>query len=229
MSLTNGDNADNLETDTSNGRLPSDCRSPSNGAPHPSPRRFNRLPQHDENLAASGIRPETADAAGIVSCEDPRKVAEALNWNYSATQLVPVMGFNYWRADGKRELNYARVRPDHPRERDGKAIKYEAPVGKSNHAYFVPLAHCIAAYADAITPLIIVEGEKKALAIAQTGKAVVGISGVDAWSINRERDANGKKIGERELLPGLAAISWKERPVTICFDSDIAEKPTSRR
>ena len=42
-------------------------------------------------------------------------------------------------------------------------------------------------------------------------------------------DAEGKPVGERELIDDLAPIVWQGRPVLLCFDSDAATNPHVRR
>src|SRR5262249_13790793 len=42
------------------------------------------------------------------------------------------------------------------------------------------------------------------------------------WQQKREKDSAGRGIGERKLIPDLAAIPWQGRTVFICFDSDAA-------
>jgi hypothetical protein len=69
------------------------------------------------------------------------------------------------------------------------------------------------------------EGMKKAAKADQEGFPCLGLVGVDAWSKPRKKDAAGRRIGKRELLPDLSVVAWTGRVVTIVYDSDLAEKP----
>ena len=71
-------------------------------------------------------------------------------------------------------------------------------------------------------PLVITEGEKKAIAADQFGFPCVGLVGVYGWTQKRVRDADGRGSGPRKLIPDLEAIPWQDRRVTFIFDSDAA-------
>jgi len=68
--------------------------------------------------------------------------------------------------------------------------------------------------------LLIVEGEKKAVAGTACLMPTIGLGGVWNWA--------SKKQG-LTLLPELAAIHWSGRPVFLCFDSDTATNPQVAR
>ncbi len=78
---------------------------------------------------------------------------------------------------------------------------------------------------DPGVPLLVTEGEKKALAADQAGFPCVGISGVWSWQERRDRDGDGKARGKRELIDDLSAIAWEGRSVYIAFDSDVSTNP----
>jgi putative DNA primase/helicase len=170
---------------------------------------------HLAELRASGLTPETIKAAGIYSAADG-EITEIVGWkpgthHWGRGYVIPF-------SDG-----YARVKLDSPRAgRDGRVIKYEAPKGAPNRAYFPPgMLERIAAANE----IIITEGEKKALAGAQAEFVTIGLSGVWNWQQKRLRDDLGRPFGERKLIPDLAAISWKGKLVFITFDSDMGHKP----
>jgi hypothetical protein len=83
---------------------------------------------------------------------------------------------------------------------------------------------------DTNTPLIVTEGEKKALVAAQHGFACVALSGVNCW-LQKPRDANGLVLRNAPSKPitDLNLISWKRRVVLLCFDSDVTTKIEVRR
>ena len=98
-------------------------------------------------------------------------------------------------AEGREEvLPFVRLKPDKPRTRNGKPVKYESPLGSANRLYLPPGVG--PALADPATELLIVEGEKKALAGTQDGFATLGLSGVWNWSVKRPKDpATGRGTG----------------------------------
>jgi hypothetical protein len=183
--------------------------------------------QHVSDLADSGILIEQALAAGIRTVTDPQRVQRFLKWDRPADALGDCLAFLYRKPDGNFDTTYVRVRPDNPRtekkgERKGKKVKYESPVGISNRAYFpggvIPLL------GDVTKPLIITEGEKKALKATLEGFPAVGLVGVWGFAKKRKRNQKGRPVGERELIDDLADIAWAGREVAIIFDADATHK-----
>lgn len=177
----------------------------------------NRPPVCDadlENLRASGLTDATIRAAGIYTERDPAALARLLNY-----ERVPSfcngggMVFPHFDAEGNRN-GYAVVKPHQPRERDGKPVKYEAPLNAPPHAYVSPASR--ARLKGGIREVVIVEGIKKALAVEQLGYAVIGLSGVWNWKVK----------DEDRLQPDLEAIGWQGLTIFILFDHD--PKPKTR-
>ena len=121
---------------------------------------------------------------------------------------------------------FVRLKPDHPRkcakDKD-RRIKYESPLGATCRAYVPPGTRAV--LPDPTVPLILTEGEKKALCADQHGMPCIGLGGVWAWQVARPEDASGRKIGPRELIADLDVVVWQGRVVTIIYDSDIVTKP----
>ena len=143
-------------------------------------------------------------------------------------------------------------KPDHPRlSRDGKAVKYERPLGSAPRPYFAPLDagsyERIAARAGVSAPafrsswsswrwllaqpaveLCIDEGEKKAAAACSHGWLTIGLAGI--WNgAPKPKDANGEAFGSHTLiaeLQWLRTIRPTGAPLTIAFDA--SEKPRGR-
>jgi hypothetical protein len=195
-------------------------------------------PEQLADLRASGLTDATIAAAGLYCERDGDRVRDVLGGWMSvrtARQLGPCLAFPYLDAAGQlmtftagdgRDRPFVRLKPAKPRadaKNKGRTIKYEAPAGAPCRAYFPPDSR--AALADPAVPLLVTEGEKKALAADQHGLPCVGLGGVWAWVVRRERDEAGKGIGPRELIPDLAAVTWAGRVVTIVYDSDLAAKP----
>src|SRR5262245_1190883 len=184
---------------------------------------------HLADLRKSGLSDPTIAAACLHTESDPQRIAVALHWKGPAANLGLCLAFPFFNAAGK-QIAYTRFKPDQPRSSNGtptvepKKVKYESPRGMGGHVYFRTLQILRAALAHPQAPIIITEGEKKALKGSQEGFATVGLVGVAGWSKKREKDKGGKPIGARELLADLDAVSWAVRPVFIAFDSDAATK-----
>lgn len=119
-----------------------------------------------------------------------------------------------WDADGKKQ----------------RPAKYLSPIGDRGRLYFPPGIEP-QWLVDTTTPILIVEGEKKAAACQRAanmagGKQrllVIGITGVDSWkgTIQKATSANGQeKI--TGPLPDLDRMSWEGRIVFILFDADLS-------
>jgi hypothetical protein len=123
--------------------------------------------------------------------------------------------------------DFSRVRPDHPRSlKDGKQAKYEQPRGLPIQAYFPPGTGKQSILADPKVNLGFTEGEKKALAVDQSGLPCIGLTGVWNFQKRRTQDGEGKKSGPRLLLDDLQTIVWPKRIVWICFDTDPRRNPS---
>ncbi len=169
------------------------------------------------DLHGSGLTDEYIAAAGCFrSLTDPAAVSRALGWTRPAKDLGPCLAIAFRDAEGK-PTSYYRMKPDRPRVRDEKQVKYESPRGQGNRAFFP--THTRPALADAATSVILTEGEKKACKADQEGLPCVGLVGVWGWMRKRK-----SKDAERELIPDLEAVAWEGRTAFICFDSDLAEK-----
>jgi P4 family phage/plasmid primase-like protien len=205
----------------------------------------NDHPQHDvesilcgahlAELRASGLTDETILATGIYTEHDADRIKVILNWKASRRQWPhgAALVFPFRDASGNPMAGYKRLKLMYPRQskasklKPAKIIKYESPMGNRNHAYFPP------GFADLIQDLsshiFITEGEKKTLKLWQeTKRLVIGLVGVWGFSLRRERDAAGKAIGDRKLLPELEQIVWQGRIVYIVFDSDAWHNPDVR-
>ncbi len=186
------------------------------------------LPTHLDDLARSGLTPAHAATAGVYSEGDPAAVSKLLNWSQPAAVLGPALVFPYLDPAG-RPTGYVRLKPTSPRADPGaagKRIKYEAPRGQPNRAYLPPGTRTVAT--DPAAPLLVTEGEKKALAADAAGFPCLGLPGVWAWQAKRTRDATGRGAGPRELIPDLAGLPWAGRRVWLAFDSDSATNPSVR-
>jgi putative DNA primase/helicase len=179
------------------------------------------------DLRASGLSDAQISACGFYTETDPAKVSLGLKWRRPAKELGPCLAIPYRDREGNVN-GYVRFKPDKPRlskKQDGtpKPVKYESPKGKPNQAFFPP--GTLAALADPNQPAAITEGEKKAAKGDQEGFPTIGLVGVWAWMKKRKKDAQGRPIGEPELIDDLTWIAWAGRTVYIVFDSDVSRNP----
>jgi hypothetical protein len=114
------------------------------------------------------------------------------------------------------EIALYQTRADEPRIVDGKAVKYETPLG-SRMTIDVPpsVRHQLG---DPSIPLWITEGIRKADAAVSAGLCCIALLGVWAW---RGRNEQGGKTA----LADWESIALNGRVVYIAFDSDVMTKP----
>lgn len=91
---------------------------------------------------------------------------------------------------------------------EGHGFKYAQPKGSRPRVYFV--RRCLRKVLEGDERLLIIEGEKKTLALAELGYACIGIAGVEAWHVK----------GDRRLLPDFDAIRLRDRLVEVVPDGD---------
>lgn len=171
-----------------------------------------------EDLARSGLTPEQADAAGMYAVDDATEV-------YDDFKPLPALVIPYYEPAGDELMTFdrgpfARVRYlQEPQQARGfrrrKSMRYAQPSGSGVWAYFpqgTPIEWS-EVYENPETPIVITEGEKKALRGCLAGVPTVGLGGV----YNFMRDD--------VLLPELDRLCDPGRDFYICFDSDAATNP----
>lgn len=184
-------------------------------------------PTHLDELAASGISPEVAAAAGVYTAVNPYQVSKLLNWTRPANALGLCLVFPYFNPQGN-PTGYHRLKPHCPRtsrkkEDQGKKSKYEGPKGQPNRLYIPPGTR--AAIADPTAELVITEGEKKSLSATAAGFPCLSIPGVWAWQVKRTKGGDGTATGPRVMIDDLKEVAWAGRRVFVAFDSDAADNP----
>jgi hypothetical protein len=166
---------------------------------------------HLAMLAASSITPEHAAARGYETISDPRRLALlgiAKGGQRTCGLLVPQL-----RVD--RSTWGYQYRPDSPRERNGKVVKYETPLHQRNGIDVPPGVG--PKLGDPAVPLFITEGVKKADCGALHGLCIVAIPGVWSW---RGRNTTGGKTA----VPDFHDIALNGRRVVLAFDGDVTRK-----
>lgn len=172
--------------------------------------------QHAKMLAASGITPEHAHARGYVSV-DTKVRLEQIGVT-PAGRRVPGLLVPQLRVDGS-VWGY-QYRPDSPRERNGRPVKYETPTGQRNGLDVPPGVGD--RLGDPAVPLWVTEGVKKADAGALAGLAIVALPGVWSW-------LGANPQGGKVALPDWRDVALNGRRVVLAFDSDVSRKTSVRK
>jgi hypothetical protein len=170
------------------------------------------FPQHADLLRASSIPTAVAAERGYMSVDTKARL-KGLGFS-EGQRSVPGLLIPIWNAAGEVALH--QYRPDTPRERDGKLVKYETPL-KARMVLDVP-PRAREWIDDPARPLFITEGARKADAAAAAGLCCVALLGVWNW-----RGTNAK--GGSTVLADWEMVALKSRDVFLAFDSDVVTKP----
>jgi hypothetical protein len=169
--------------------------------------------EHLADLQKSGLREETIRAAKLRSVP-PDLIARVVGFSDSVLREVrSALLFPYPDPRGG-------FMP-HPRikvfpalvGRDGHQFKYLQPRGTPPRLYFPSVALDAILRSDRV--LWCVEGEKKALSLAQLDLPVVGLAGIEGWH----------RRGSTDLLPDFQAIPVLGRTVKVWPDGDWRTNP----
>ncbi len=169
------------------------------------------LPRHSSLIDASAIDQTVSIARGYRSIES-RTALKRLGFADSQCNvpglLIPIHGV------GGEVVTY-QYRPDLPRIRDGKPLKYETPAKTRMHLDVPPTA--LPWLADPNRPLFITEGARKADSAVSRGLCCVALLGVWNWRGTNE-------LGGKLALADWDSVALNDRATYICFDSDVMEK-----
>jgi hypothetical protein len=174
---------------------------------------------HVAALAASGITPEHAEARGYETVVDSRRLAE-LKIVKAARGCVP--GLLIPLLDMRGATWGYQYRPDIPRIRENKPVKYETPYQQRNGLDIPPGEDIRDMLADPNVPLWVTEGTKKADCGAHYQLCILALSGVDNW-----RGTNN--MGGKTAVADWNDIALNDRRVILAFDGDVARKPSAAR
>lgn len=170
------------------------------------------LSHHHKLIEDSAISPEVAQARGyrtVTTRSDLKRLGFADSQCNVPALLIPVF-------DAAGEAVLYQSRPDTPRIKDGKPLKYETPA-KARMAVDVPPG-ARGLLEDPSRPLFITEGVRKADAAVSKGLCCIDLLGVWNWRGTNE-------WGGKTALPDWEHIALNGREVYICFDSDVMLKP----
>jgi hypothetical protein len=158
----------------------------------------------DTTIAAAGLyTPPPGDLPRLLSARLIDKVRHVLVFPYDGTAHgIPL----------RRPDEFVRCKLFPPvSDGQGHTMRYYQRAGTPPRLYIPPPAR--AALADATVPLLITEGEKKALKATQEGLACLAVGGLWNWQ------ANGRPIVD------LDRIDWVEREAVLVPDSDVWTRP----
>lgn len=188
------------------------------------------------DLARSGLTDATVQLAQIEDPESNPLMGQVL----AKHKIVAGYRIPYFNLQGQKN-GYWRIK-NLSATTDNK---YLGPKKQPPHLYVPPGGLMPKGWhKDPSYPLIVTEGEKKALAAAQHGFPTVGLSGIWSWrrtilSLKKEKVQSAdddtlvvdiSDIGkpESKVIEEFGEIVWKGRDVTIIFDSDAATNPDIR-
>jgi hypothetical protein len=168
--------------------------------------------RHARRILASSIVKPIARARGYRSIET-RAELKRLGFTDAQCQvpalLLPVWGVN-------REIVNYQIRPDQPRIKDGKSLKYELPAKSQMALDIHPYIHQY--LGNPAVPLWITEGIFKADAAISHTLCCIAVLGVWNWRGTNE-------FGGKTALADWETIALNGRQVFIAFDSDVMLKP----
>jgi hypothetical protein len=185
-----------------------------------------------EWLAVSWITRELADLAMLrrVDTMDGRDAIGHHGKRDCAGLIFP-----YYLAEASHP-HCNRLRPDIPDWKQGKdgtlkpEGKYLSEPGAANRLYFPPGVR-LAQLADSSVPIVIVEGEKKALALQRLAYhdvkdprfIPIAIAGVWNWrgTIGKTGGPRGERVDIKGPINDLNRIEWAGRTVFILFDTNV--------
>lgn len=127
--------------------------------------------------------------------------------------IYPALYANY-------KTDYYNRRLKNPEYGKGKYIK---PAGKPSHI-FRPLHLSISVLKDPTKPIIITEGDKKAIKAVQEGFPCISLGGVWSWkckSDSLDSEENFEWELSPDIIPDLVQADFKGKEVILCYDNDM--------
>lgn len=195
------------------------------------------LPADFEKLAKSGISRELAEQAMLRRVES-HEGAEIVGRNGFRGDYAGVLFPYTWPSEsGIRDYRLRRDKPElEPKPEGGfsERGKYLSPPGRGNMLYLVPGTDACW-LTDATMPAIVVEGEKKTLALHslswhELGDGAerprwlsIGLAGVYSWlgTTGKTAGPDGTRRDVKGPIADLHRITWKRRSVTVLFDRNV--------
>ncbi|MCX5806971.1 MAG: DUF3854 domain-containing protein [Proteobacteria bacterium] len=167
-----------------------------------------------EDMQASGLSPETLEAAGIRlfsgNSDELKKRLGFVSINSNSILKTSILiEFPFFDQTGNIAFYEYKPFPSI----DGR--KYLHPLGTPAYPY---ISLYVWQVADKTSkPVWVTEGTKKALKLLQHGRKCISLSGV--WNFRAGKDS--EEIESKSFWRELETFSWKGRTVYIAFDSDL--------
>ena len=191
------------------------------------------------SLAARWIPPELADLAGLRRV-DSNVGREMFSRKRGDLAGIIIPNVAPWDSGHIREYRERLDNPDLEYGADGtirETNKYIQPPGRTNLIYFPP-GVLPPTLEDSNVPVIITEGEFKALALSRLANhqtptprfLPIAVAGVWNWrgTISKTTGPNGDRRAVKGVIPDFDRITWKGRRVIIAFDADCEKNPKVR-
>lgn len=191
--------------------------------------------QYREELLSSAIAPELidylVDNGFFYELAGNYEVAEFLNRSFARFGWKDIKeqqrGWVFRGLDPEtwEQMTWGCFKPDRPRQdfsKQGKYIKYDAPVGSKKRVFIVPSpgVDWQNDYTDASIHKVIAEGFKKSASLVSNDYRAIGLDGV--WCGVRKTES-----GELRLIDDLERCAIPGTVFTIIFDKDT--KPRTAR
>ena len=167
-------------------------------------------PEHARLIAESGISDDVRDERGYFTAYTKARLTEL---GFGRNVGVPALVIPVYSTTG--ELVTYQVRPDMPRMRGGRPVKYETVPGSRMHLDVPRRVKGILGHPK--VPLFVTEGARKADAAVSHRMVCIALLGVWNW---RGRNAEGglTALGDWE------SVALRDRIVYVVFDSDVMAK-----
>ena len=170
---------------------------------------------HLKDMQSSGLCDPTIRTSGVYSV-DSDEVKTILGFDPGG----PGLAFPYVGTTNGNGEPFTRIKPDHPfKDSEGRPAKYLTAKGATNHLY-IPPTYRKKDLLNRELPVILTEGEKKALKGAQEFEDFVVIALPGVWCF---------KTKNSYMIPDFKKIAWKGRIVYIVYDSDVTSKREVRQ
>ena len=162
-------------------------------------------PDHLADLIKSGLTSETIQCQ-LIRSVPPWMISKLLGFDPNEVSSALLFPFHDPKG-GFMDHVRIKVFPTFT-GRDGQTVKYLQPKGSGVRLFF-PIT-TMEEVLEGDSPIWLVEGEKKSLAVAQLGLPSVGFCGIEGWH----------RKGSKDLIPDFDHINLKDRVVELVPDGD---------
>jgi hypothetical protein len=164
---------------------------------------------HRADLYRSGLTDQTI-ALQKFRTVPPDMIDRILGFRTSEKRIISAYLLPYADPGGGWMMDYPRMKIFPTLQTKKGTLKYLQSRGSGSRLFF-PLATLDRVLHDA-EPIWLIEGEKKAAAVAQLGLPAIGFAGIEGWHLG----------GSKDLLPDFGVVPLKDRTVELVPDGDVA-------